>query len=56
MPDVYLCAHCGSTNLMHQMDAVQCLQCGNRTGYDGVARPVEPSFPGGPTKWEERPR
>lgn len=46
MPDVYLCAHCESTNLMHQMDAVQCLDCGNRTDLKGAKLPVEPQFEG----------
>ena len=44
MPDVYLCAHCGSTNLMAQMNSWQCLECGNRTLMDGTACPVEPVF------------
>ena len=56
MPDVYLCAYCGSTDLMHQMDAVQCLQCGNRTRYDGTKCPEEPVFVEGPTAWERRPK
>jgi hypothetical protein len=48
MSDVYLCAHCGSTNLMHEMDAVQCLACGNRTDldYPGHKLPTEPQFEG----------
>ncbi len=46
MADVYLCAHCGSTDLMHQMDSVQCLACGNKTRYDGSQCPVEPVFAG----------
>lgn len=42
--DVYLCAHCSSTNLMHRMNDVQCLACGNRTDLTGKALPVEPVF------------
>ena len=43
--DTYLCAHCGSTNLQHRMDDVQCLACGNLTDFaTGVAKPKEPVF------------
>lgn len=56
MSDVYLCGHCGSTNLMHRMVDVQCLACGNRTGPDGSTLPVEPVFPGGETAHDRRPR
>jgi DNA-directed RNA polymerase subunit RPC12/RpoP len=44
MPDTYLCAHCGSTNLMARCDDWQCLACGNRTDMLGNARPKEPVF------------
>jgi len=56
MADVYLCAHCGSTNLMHRMVDVQCLNCGNRTDLDGNALPKEPIFAGEPTAFEMRPQ
>lgn len=56
MADVYFCAHCGSNNLMHQMDAVQCLACGNRTLYDGTACPKEPVFEGSDPRRTERPQ
>ena len=56
MADVYLCAHCGSTNLMHRMNDVQCLECGNRTDYYGSKLPVEPVFHRpDPTAFERRP-
>lgn len=44
MADTYLCAHCGSTSLMHRMVDMQCLVCGNRTHRDGTKLPVEPIF------------
>jgi hypothetical protein len=56
MADVYLCAHCGSTSLMHRMCDVQCLACGNRTDLAGNALPKEPVFAGGPTAFERRPQ
>lgn len=56
MADVYLCAHCGSTALVHRMVDVQCLHCGNLTDLRGNALPVEPVFAGGETAWERRPR
>lgn len=46
MADVYLCAHCGSTNLQHRMVDMQCLDCGNRTDRQGNKLPVEPVFHG----------
>lgn len=48
MRDVFKCAHCGSTNLQAEMDAWQCLACGNRTDmvYPGHKLPVEPQFEG----------
>lgn len=55
MADVYLCAHCGSTALMARMADYQCLTCGNRTDFKGVALPKEPVFPGGETAWERSP-
>jgi len=55
MADVYLCAHCGSTSLMHRMVDVQCLECGHRTDYFGTALPHEPIFHGLPeTAYERR--
>ena len=48
MPDVYLCAHCGSTNTMSRMNDLQCLTCGNLTDlvYPGHKLPSEPVFEG----------
>jgi hypothetical protein len=46
MADVYMCAHCGSTYLEHQMNSVQCLHCGNRTRLDGTKCPLEPVYDG----------
>jgi hypothetical protein len=46
MADTYLCAHCASTNLMHRMIDMQCLDCGHLTHRDGRALPVEPVFEG----------
>lgn len=46
MPDAYLCAHCQSTALMHRMNNMQCLHCGNLTDMDGFMIPVEPVFAG----------
>lgn len=46
MADVYMCAHCGSTNLMSRMQDFQCLNCGNRTDLLGRALPKEPVFEG----------
>ena len=57
MADVYLCAHCGSTNLMTRMNDVQCLACGNLTDLAGHKLPGEPVFHRGDlTAWEARPR
>lgn len=55
MADTYLCAHCGSTDLMARMQDFQCLACGNRTDLEGNPLPVEPVFAGGPTAFERRP-
>ena len=44
MADVYLCSHCGSTNLMASPHSWQCLACGHLTGMDGSKLPTEPQF------------
>ena len=46
MADVYMCSYCASTNLMSQMNSMQCLACGNRTDLEGNRLPVEPVFDG----------
>ena len=56
MADVYMCAHCGSTNLMARMQDWQCLACGNRTDMEGNALPKEPVFAGSPTAFARRPQ
>ena len=56
MPDIYLCAHCGSTYLQHAADRAQCLECGNCTDlFDGSKIPVEPVFEGDVGGRRERP-
>jgi ribosomal protein L37AE/L43A len=54
--DVYMCSHCGSTNLMARMQDFQCLECGNRTDVGGAKLPLEPVFAGSPTAFERRPQ
>jgi DNA-directed RNA polymerase subunit RPC12/RpoP len=56
MRDVYICAHCQSTNLIWRMIDAQCLSCGHRTSMQGEALPREPVFrAGSPTAFERRP-